>query len=285
MAVKKSGLLAWTVALVAIGGLVGGGAIYIVRPADRQIAFQSGDASYTRGVAALEAKEGAAAVRQFAEAELYCEKAHDGVERKLKKAAPDSDEWKQLAEFEGRIYWLWARAVSDHAYAQAQAEQAPLTISDDTITGEKFRNSLAIKDSEEREKALICLLKAAELLPNDLEVQKNVLRVELMNQPMSWERVERLSQQIIKLDPADTRAQYMLARYDFEQPDKKDDLYVVKPAEKRVVSRMIQASEHLAKSKQSGKYPVWRTLYLEAQLRAWFRDHAARNKKTTDRHR
>src|SRR5712691_10977143 len=100
MTMNKSRLLTWSVALVAAVGLVGGAALYVVRHADPQIAFRSGDASYTLGVAALEAKDGAAAALHFAEAELYCQKAHDAVERKLKTVAPDSDEWKQLAKLD-----------------------------------------------------------------------------------------------------------------------------------------------------------------------------------------
>src|SRR5262249_51411912 len=152
----------------------------------------------------------------------------DAVNLKQQKINVQSDEWKRLATMEGQCFWLLARALRDRAYAQAMADQKPLQVVDDTSTGEKYRDFYRIPEPEDRQLALISVGYAAGLL-DDPEITKSALRIELVNPALQWEKIDNLAQQTLKHDPKDARAQYLLARYEFEQPEHKENRYEIKP--------------------------------------------------------
>jgi predicted Zn-dependent protease len=275
---------------IVLGLLIGGAgmvAFYRYVYVGAESALKSAETAYARGVQAMEAKDAGAAMQAFDEARLRTEKAEEAASRKRLKLDSGSEEAKQNDALAAKIFWLRARAVRDHAYARAMSEQKPLPELPDLSTGETYRNFLAVQDPEGRRDMRSWLLQAAAYDPTNAEVLKNALRTELTaSTQVPWDSVEPLARNIIKLNPKDTRAQYLLARYDFEQPQQKKDGHFEPTApEKRVTSRVLQAREHLALSKESGNYPLWRTLYLDAALHQWFANHAATIKKDSERDR
>jgi Tfp pilus assembly protein PilF len=263
-------LLLVLIALLAVGGY----SWWRMQARQRaERAIKAGEDAYVIGARALEAGDGAGALPSLDEAVLHASQALDDLEQEQQAMPPGNEA--------GRACWLKARALRDQAFAKALASRQPLNLSEDTTTGVKFRHVLAIPDPQARTEAVGCLRQAALRLDEDIDVQQDALRTETTLQPLEWQLVERFSRNLVKLDPSNGRALYMLARFEFEQParDARTGTFVPRLPEKRGSSRVVLALEHLNQLKKTKAYPVWRTLHLEAQVHSWLRDSYARHNK------
>src|SRR5262249_47569460 len=83
------------------------------------------------------------------------------------------------------------------------------------------------------------------------------------------------------------RALYLLARVNFEQPsaDRQGQPEEPTPPERRKRDWVLKSLDYLTKLKATPTYPLWRTLYLEAQVRLWLRDHAPERGQAEERAR
>ncbi len=273
-------------AIVTVACLVGAGwlayRMYFAPGADKLLA--EAEAAYQRG---LENKNAASAVVQFHEARLQAKKACERLEsdRTAGKIAPDQA--PKFQEQLGQAFWIRARAVRDHAFAKAEADGKPLPLTDDSTTGEDFRNFFAIPTKEDRDEATASLRNAAHLLTKNVEVQREVLRLEVQPEPMRWDLVERFADNLVnKLNQNDLRAYYMLARHEFEQHVLQEDPitrqrgFAPLPADKRNRDRVLKARGYLNKLKELETKPFWRTTALEGQMRLWLRNEHIRFKDT-----
>ena len=99
----------------------------------------------------------------------------------------------------------------------ADGKEIPETL--DTSTGEKFRAFNFIADPAVRDDAINSLRNSAMRMPQDKAVQIEAIRYEVSMQPIAWTLARRFCQELLKQTPDDNRSLYMLARYEFEQPD------------------------------------------------------------------
>jgi hypothetical protein len=112
-------------------------------------------------------------------------------------------------------------------------------------------------------------------------VQQEALRTRL-SRASAWGDVEKSARAVLNLKPDDPRALYVLARHDFEQPpanralsnDPRSADARLRPPDKGSPERVRACLERVARLKKVDNYPVWRTLYLEAQARRWLREDA-----------
>jgi hypothetical protein len=243
---------------------------------------QRGERAYGRGMDALEAGDAANAAQQFDEAVLLASKSLDELEKKRQSA--HAADVASIAPLEAQAYWLKFRAIRDRAYAQAAAEGKPLQAAFDTSTGKHFRTVLVVPDDKARQEGIGCLRQAALRTPGNAEIQEEALKVEVVLVPLQWGLIEKFARNAIAANPQDARAQYLLARFEFEQPATEGKAGNT-PPDKRKHDRVVKALEHLNKLKEVDGYPRWRTLYLEAQVRTWLRDQAASKGKPEERDR
>lgn len=188
----------------------------------------------------------------------------------------------------GRIYLLKSRALRDKyyalsyaAYAEAPADKkpAPLAEAMDSVTGEKFRNILAIPDTKDREEAGGSLRGAAvHFLQKDFDVQMDALRLALMVSPIRWDEVEKYCKAILEIRPDESRAKYLLAKIDFEQPEQNTNRPV--SPEKRSPERIKSALRLIDEVRTDLKFPIWRTEHLKANIhQALLKGHAKNREK------
>jgi tetratricopeptide (TPR) repeat protein len=264
--------------------VIGGGGFAFIRSwlTGPDNIVQRGERSYSRGMESLDTGDASGAVRQLDEAVLLASKALDELEKRRQTAqAPDVG---SITALEGQAYWLKARAIRDRAYAQGVADSKPLVTALDTASGKHFRTLLAVPDDKARQEGIGCLRQAAMRLTGNAEIQEEALKVEVVLVPMQWSLVEKFSRNAIAADPKDTRARYLLARFEFEQPPT-DGKGSATPLDKRKRDRVVKAEEHLARLKEADGYPLWRTLHLQAQVHTWLRDDAANRGKVEERDR
>lgn len=181
-----------------------------------------------------------------------------------------------------KVLYLKARALRDKHYALAAAAGTPLPLTMDTVTGEKYRNVLAIREPAERDEAVGSLRGAATLFPvNDFDVQFDGLRLALVTTPIEWNLVERHSKAILALQPENSRAKYYLAKIEFEQPDLRTNLPT--PPAKRSRERVKQAGRLIEEVGADPQFPVWRTEHLRASVLYWLVKNATspREKRTS----
>jgi tetratricopeptide (TPR) repeat protein len=281
----KSRWLKITVISLLIG-VVLGGAITISRAvflpgADRLV--KNAEETYAKGVEVQQAGDAASAAARFDEANLKANKAIDGISKESQDPKnQDGDSLAQLNRLQGRACWVKCRALRDHYYAKGTAESKPLPESQDAITGEKFHSVLLIPDSQARNEAYDCLRQAGLRLTDDRDVQKEALRAEVMMPVLNWDTLEKLARQNLKLNSKDLWSNYLLARFEFEQPaaDPKSGTAGPTPSNKRSRDRVLQAREYIQRLKEIDNYPLWRTLHLEAQITEWLRDDAAAHAKS-----
>jgi hypothetical protein len=228
--------------------------------------FTAAEGAYARGAAALDAKDAPGAVAAF---DLAVAKA-DEVLGKLAEAEKSGrlkpDEAAGLQTTRGLAFWVKAQALRDRAFARALAAGEPLKETLDASTQQKYRNFRAIPDEAERRAATTALDEAERQLPNHPDVVRDLLRVHLTNDPPPWAKVANLAKATLTSAPDDTRANYLLARVEFEQFDEKNQ---PTPPEKRKADRVLKAKAYLEASKKSGNYPVWRTLDLDVRVTRW----------------
>lgn len=181
---------------------------------------------------------------------------------------------EQAKEIAGRVLYLKAKVLRDKHYALAAASGKPLPEVTDSVTGEKFRSVLAIPSREDLEEAAGSLRGAAlHFLPKDLQAQLDALRLTLMATPVLWDQVERYSRAILDIKNDDSRAKYLLAKYDFEQPERATNSPA--PVNRRSLERVRNASQVIDQVSADSKFPVWRTEYLRARIHSWLMKHYA----------
>lgn len=234
------------------------------------------ETAYARGSEAFAAKNWNEATRKFDESRLLCDKALDSLDKMTKTGKTPVEDMKK---WNGQIMWVKARAIRDFFYAKAQQDGKPIDEVTDGTTGEKFRAYNAIPDDAARKDSNTCLLVAADLLRDDPEIVKDALRTELSRQPLVWRYVEPLCKATVEKNPKDPRAQYFLAKFEYDQPN--NDTGVPTPFDKKATDRVEKARDHLAMAKANGA-PFWRTVHLEAQILYWLSKSPTRRAKPAE---
>jgi predicted Zn-dependent protease len=241
--------------------------------------LKSAEAAYQRGLKAYQDKNWAEAVMRFDEARLLAERARESLDTQVVEGKIPRDDAKPEM---GKILWIKARAIRDWAYAKAHADGKPLVEPNDPDLKETYRSFVLIPDgangdNRDRIEALLSLRGAAELLPDDPEVNKDAIRVEVLRQPIEWKVTEPLLRKAVQLNPKDPRAQFFLARYEFEQPG--DTTIVPVPTQRhqrgwrelmanKSAERMTKANEHRELAQKNGAR-FWRSEGLKAEILYW----------------
>lgn len=276
------------VVLLAVLGGLGFLGYRLWFPQSGQASYDAARQAYTEGAAALAAKDGATAKLKFREAQLLAAQSLDRYDQEVRALKnPSREEIEQLKQTTGRALYLKVLALRDQAYADALAAGKPLPEPTDSTTGKSIRNVLAIPDVPSRNDAVRSLRMAALRSPDDIEIQEDALLVEVQMQPLLWEIVHTIAENVVRKQPDDARALYLLARYDFEQPQIRKEAAFAPPtpADKRSRGRVEQAQKHIERLKTIKDAPLWRTLSLEAQIHQWLAAAAARQGKEADAER
>jgi predicted Zn-dependent protease len=241
--------------------------------------FKSADIAYQRGLKAYQDKNWTEAVTRFDEARLLAEQAREQLDTDVVEGRIPRDDAKTDM---GKILWIKARAIRDWAYAKAHAEGKPLVELTDPDLKETYRSFVLIPDAangdnRDRAEALLSLRGAAELLPDDPEVNKDAIRVEVLRNPIEWKVTEPLLRKAVQLNPKDPRAQFFLARYEFEQPGDTTTLPITTQRHMRgwrevmankSAERMAKANEHRDLAQKNGAR-FWRCEGLKAEILYW----------------
>lgn len=237
--------------------------------------LKAAEGSYKRGEEALGANP-QEAFERFDAAAIAAQKGLDAFAAETKDKTVTDEQKKS----EGKLNWLLARAVRDRAYAKAKQDGKPLNEATDTTSGKTYRGFIMIPEANDRLKARNHLVRAAELLSDDPEVRLEATRVALTEQPMNWKLVERLMKDTLKADPKDSRANFFLAKLEFEQPNADNGAWIPRPADKREKDRVDEALKYL-KQAEENKAPYWRTAHLRADILAFqlagFKDPTSRS--------
>jgi len=232
--------------------------------------LKAAEDAYARGLAAYNDKNWADAVVRFDEARLLSQKALVSLDAEIKNEKVPEDQARSIV---GRVSWLKARAIRDHAFAKAQADGKGIPETTDAQYKETFRALLLIPDADARNEAFNSLRIATSLMgadpqtPKDLfrDVLKEALRVELVLPIIQWKVAEPLLRKSLELNPNDARSHYFLARFEYDQPD---DNSLPTDVKKKTSERVNRATEHLAAAKKNGAQ-FWRTAGLEAEILDW----------------
>jgi tetratricopeptide (TPR) repeat protein len=249
----------------------------LMRSKPAEDVLKEADRRYNAGVEALKSKNGAQAAQSFHEAKIMATSALERVEKERKDTAqPTPEQMKQWTDTVGAAFYLKARAMRDEVYAKGMADGKEIEESLDTSTGKTYRHFGAIADPKSRQEAVASLRMAAGRLAKDADLQEDALRAELMAPFVDWSFAQLFAKALIEIRPSDTRARYVLARVEFEQPQIARNLAPM-PLDKRSRTRVNDAVTHLNKVKETKDYPPGRTYYLEAQIRHWLaRDYVKR---------
>lgn len=257
----------WSLSLVFLGGAgyLGYRTFFASGSTARQA--KAAEGAFARGTAAYGAKNWGEAATRFDEANLLADKAMDAWKEQVEAKKIPQEEALALR---GQILWVKARALRDQAYAKAQADGKPLPEPADPQYNETFRTFAAISDAEAQTAARNSLRGAYVSTAADAELNKQVLkellRFELVLTPIDWKFVEPALRKAVELSPDEARANYYLARHEYEQPDEATGA----PAAlaRRTAERMDKARDHLAAARR-GKAPFWRTTGLEVEILDW----------------
>lgn len=261
--------------LVGIGGFWLVRTLYLADPVDnRQLAQEA----LSRADVALREGQPKKAIQCLDELERYLVQSGKALDRAAKaKPDPKSERFAQLQQWKGEILWLKSASIRDRAFAKAALDGAPIKEMLDTTTGEKIRSWAAIPGDNERQQAITLLRAATDLSRENEKVLTDALRTELMLQPIQWQIIQPIAQALLKNHPDDTRALYLLARIEFEQAPH-DAPGQPLAAERKNADRVAKALDFLQQIKQAKRWPVWRTLHLEAKALTWQLDDAARRR-------
>ncbi len=250
--------------VVILGGLGFLGYRYFTKSSDQNDQVRAAEQAYNEGSKALDDKNAGDARESLGRANLLTEKALTSAKEERGRAGLTPDRARELETRIGKLLWLKARIIRDDSFAQALAEGNPIKEIQDSVTREVFRFTPSIRNPKDLEEAIACIRQASRILVDDLELQQEAVRVEQWLKPTDWNAVQRLANNMLKIDPANTRAHLLLARIEFEQFQEGTG----KPAtgRNRNRERVEDARSHLAAVKKAPPYPLWRTLYLEAQI-------------------
>lgn len=257
----------WTLTLACLGGAgyLGYQSFFAGNSPAKQLKLAND--AYNRGVEAYGQKNWGEAATRFDEAQLLADKTLDAwkVQVEAKRLPPD-----QMQELHCRAMWVKAHALRDRAYAKAQVENKPLPEVPDSQYNESFRSFAVIPDGDARLAARNALRGAYATIGADDEfaksVVKEVVRLEVIFPQPDWKFLEPALRKARELNPNDARANYYLARFEYEQPG--DDFVTPTPLAKRSAERVEKARELLAAAKKAGA-PFWRVAGLEAEILDW----------------
>jgi Flp pilus assembly protein TadD len=253
-----------TVVAAALAGGISASRVFFAPGVEKLLS--KAEAAYAKGVDALDQGDTTTAAIRFEEANLQANKLLDAIAKEGQQASEETT--ARLDPIEGKALWLKARALRDLFVAKGIAEGRPLPQTIDTLSGAKFYAILAIPNDAARQEAFTCLREAARRLSRDPAVQRQALLTELMLSAPDWNILEKIAHQLRQINAEEPWALYLLARIDFEQPNNTG---------RRSRTRVLQARQYVKQLKASGNYPLWRTLFLEAQIAQWLRDDAAPN--------
>lgn len=238
--------------------------------------LQKAEQAYARGVDAYEKqKNWPEAVARFDEAAVQSDKATEALDKQTKAGKIQAEEARRL---QGRILWVKARAIRDRAFSRAQVEGKPLPEFNDPQYNEMYRPFAVIPIVEELNEARTALRTATDRLHADPEFGKQVLKASLrteLSPPINWLIAEQFLRWGVESDPKDPRAQFYLARCEFEQPDAQN---IPTASDKKNADRVKKAADHL-KIAQDNKSPYWRSVGLQADILRWQAANASRKAK------
>src|SRR5262249_49258146 len=151
----------------------------------------------------------------------------------------------------------------------------------DSTTGQSFRAIVSMRDFEREAEAKSSLIHAALRLKDNADVQTETLRMVVMHTPTNVALLEKICLQMVAIDAQDTRANYQLANYHYEQPaqDAKGGQGPPLPLDKRSLKRMLEARTYLEATKKSTHNRYWRTTDLEVRIALWLRDYYDKQSK------
>lgn len=224
-------------------------------------ALSAAEQSYQRGTTAFADNPQEAAVR-FDEAVIASENGLKAFANEAKDKTPEAD----LKKTEGKLNWSLARSLRDRAYARAKQDGKPIAEQTDTTTGKTFRSFKSIPETADRAKATLALYRASELI-DDPEVLVEATREALTSNPLHGPTVERLMKETLKANPKDPRANFFLAKYEFEQPQSESGAWAPRADDKKDKER-VQDALTLLKVAEENKAPYWRTTHLKADILA-----------------
>ena len=259
---------------LAIGGVI---ALFLAYQHTPNYYLKGGENSYSAGVDAFNQKDDGSAALRFHEAMLQADLCLGQIE-KIRGEQKDLavDQHALLMRQEGLAFWLKLKALRARATAKTRSEGKPLPPIDGVSpeqAREYFAKLIPSRLSEEaaRRDGLACLRQAALRLADVEEIQWDAVQQELQLEPKQWPLAQQFAANLLKLKPKDERAHYILARYEFEQPQIAPDTGATAPSPplKRSLQRMTKALEHLTAVKAAEQPARWRTLHLEAEVDHW----------------
>lgn len=244
--------------------------------------FKQAENTYKQGEDAYNSGQYSQAVERFDATRKQTEQVLGSIAKlreQAKAAGKEVANAEQINKLDGNAHYLRARAIRDKHFAQAAAEGKKFEDTPDTSTGEKYRNMMRIADTKEREEAGQSLFEAARILNKDADVLKEAVRLELSIPFLDWERLSRNLNAMLEIDPKDSRAHYWLARYDFLQPQRKNErVWVDSDPSRRSVERVERSLRAVRKAKDLGTQPPWRLFELEALALEWLAEHNTNRK-------
>lgn len=251
-------------ALALVCGYVGW---LFFRERDPIVPLETAERTYQDGLKLEKLKDFKNAAEKYDQANVL-------LEHSLKRLnGPHGLDKEKLEEVSGKVLYMKSLALRDKYYAAAAAAGKPLAEAKDSVTNQNFRTVLNIPDSKDREEATGCIRGAATLfLAKEYDVQLEALRLELMSTPIAWDQVEKLSRAILEIKPSDNRAKFMLAKFEFEQPE--PGKLVPSAPERRSPERIRVAKRLVEEVKTDSTFPVWRTEFLNAQIHFWLMNRA-----------
>lgn len=208
------------------------------------------------GAAAEKAGKPADAVLAYEKASTHAE---NGIAATLKSGLPP----EEGRQFLGELGLIRARATRDREFAKAAADGKPLDERLDSSTNEKYRSYASIQDRQKLGQCLADLRFAVEVNPADADLAKEALRLELSLSPIEWREVAKACAVIRKATPNDARANYCLARAEFDGDRSADGL---------------KRAEEFLQTAENNKSPYWRTIWLKLQIMQWRVAEASKGK-------
>ncbi|MFO0866244.1 MAG: hypothetical protein U0744_16615 [Gemmataceae bacterium] len=268
---RKIRVILWVFAL----GVVAYWGVRWLRPADPSDVLRSAKDALARGDRAYDAKRFADANEQYERAIRLSMQGLEAV-ASIEKRKPSPERQQLNRKLSSELCWSFAKGARDAAYAKSASEGKVIADSHDTSLNQPYRSYLPIPEKDRKE-AISMLRRAVRYHGEDPVLLLDALRAELMLQPISWRFVETLAKGILQADANDQRAQYLLARIDFEQPN---DAGEPTPLDRRRRKSVEESADRIEKLKQAPSYPTWRVWHLEAKVRQWLIEDSLARKET-----
>lgn len=257
--------------LAALLGLSGYILFLMFQLRDPQTPAKAGKTLYQEGQALEKQGKYEAAALAYDRSNIHLEHAINRLHSPLNGLPKE-----EVEAMAGECLYLRALAIRDKYFAKALAAGHPIPETRDSSTGQMFRNILQIPDPKDRDEAAANIRVAGfHFLKKDYNVHVESLRLELMSSPPQWQAIERSCKAILETKPNDVRAKYLLAKYDFEQPQLVSNMPT--PSKGRSLERVNQALEYIDDVRNARpdpdnpnfQFPVWRTQFLRAQIHGW----------------